>query len=254
MYELPPRINCGAEEYLRKLREYLIRLTGELGEVEKAAAESIEHVRTGAADAARSAESSSAREILHSAATLKALIIRTADEIEQYEDRRFETLESKYVARSDWGSYTQSVTAQIEQTARSTVESYAYDEAIAAAADSARQAEEYITELSGQICRGLIEDPETGETHLGIAISEKLRFTGATQTVNGLKYFTLSPGQTLGLYTASGWQFWINGTKRGYFSSEDSMLHVSNIVVESALRISSGWEITPTGGLGIRCV
>ena len=62
----------------------------------------------------------------------------------------------------------------------------------------------------------------------------------------------LAPGQTLGLYTATGWQFWINGSKRGWFDSEDGMLHVANIVVEDKLQIGDGWLMTTTGGFGLR--
>ena len=111
-----------------------------------------------------------------------------------------------------------------------------------------------MTELNGQIRRGVIEDPETHEVHLGIAISEQLSFTGQTQTEGGLTYYELAPGQTLGLYTSTGWQFWINGVRRGWFSSEDSMLHVSNIVVENRLQLGSDWEIVSAGGFGLRYI
>ena len=46
----------------------------------------------------------------------------------------------------------------------------------------------YLTDLNGQIRRGVIEDPETHEVQLGIAISEQLSFTGQTQTEGGLTY------------------------------------------------------------------
>ena len=109
-----------------------------------------------------------------------------------------------------------------------------------------------MTGLGGQIRRGIIEDPVTHEMHLGIAISETLSFTGQTQSVGGVTYYERTPGQTLGLYTARGWQFWINGVRRGWFSSEDSKLHISNLVVEEKLQLGADWQIGTGGGFGIR--
>ena len=67
-------------------------------------------------------------------------------------------------------------------------------------------------------------------------------------------YHELAPGQTFGLYTSAGWQFWINGVRRGWFSSEDSMLHVANIIAEDKLRAGSDWEISTAGGFGLRYI
>jgi hypothetical protein len=109
-----------------------------------------------------------------------------------------------------------------------------------------------MTAIRGEIRRGLITDPESGETAMGIAISEELSFTGVEHTEAGLTYYELTPGQTLGLYTATGWQFWINGSKRGWFDSRDGMLHVANLAVETSLMLGGGWLITASGGFGIR--
>jgi len=243
MYELPPQIGGTAEQQLAALRDYLVRLASTLE-------------RTGstqdivAADNGKTiskAQQEAAKAIQQQANSLKAIIVKNANEITEYTDRRVDSLASTYVAKSDFGNYYNQIETQVEQTARNTVESYHYTEAI-------EGLDAYMTELNGQIRRGVIEDPETHEVHLGIAISESLAFTGQTHTEGGLIYYELAPGQTLGLYTSTGWQFWINGVLRGYFSSEDSMLHVSNIVVENRLQLGSGWEITTAGGFGLRYI
>lgn len=161
-------------------------------------------------------------------------------------------LRSGYLAKSDFGTYAESVETQIAATARQIVESYDFAASIEAANADLGELESALSELSGQIRRGMIEDPETHELHLGIAISESLSFTGVTRSENGETYYELSPGQTFGLYTSSGWQFWISGVKRGWFSSEDSMLHVSNIVVEETLQLGPGWTLSASGGFGLR--
>ena len=241
MFDLPPQAQGTAEQQISALRDYLVRLAQELervGNGETIASDAI-------GKAGKLSQEKTAKAIRNQAETLKALIIKNANEITAYADERFDSLSSEYVAIADYGSYYNRIESSVQQTARDTVESFHYGEAIDGL-------DRYVKDLNGQIRRGVIEDPETHEVHLGIAISENLSFTGQTQTEGGLIYYELSPGQTLGLYTATGWQFWINGMRRGWFSSEDSMLHVSNIVVENRLQLGGSWEITMVGGFGLR--
>ena len=239
-YELPPQARGGAEEQLAAMRDYPVRLAQELERAE----------RGGAADASTAADAvreKSETALRKQAAALKALIVKNADEICEMTDARFDSLSSRYVAVSDYGRYYEQIDAQVRQTARETVESFRYAEAI-------EGLERYMSALNGQIRRGIIEDPETHELHLGIAISEELSFTGQTQSVGGVVYHELTPGQTFGLYTSAGWQFWINGHKRGWFSSEDSMLHVANIIAENRLQAGADWEISFSGGFGLKYI
>ena len=243
--EIPPQLQGSPEQQLIAMRDYLVRLAQSLEQV--GGSDVALSAAKAASSAARAAQEQTAQQVRSTANSLKALIIKTADEITAYTDTRAESFESLYVAKSDYGEYYNQIETQVAQTARDTVETYHYAEAI-------RDVNTYLTDLNGQIRRGVIEDPETHEVHLGIAISEQLSFTGQTQTEGGLTYYELAPGQTLGLYTSTGWQFWINGVRRGWFSSEDSMLHVSNIVVENRLQLGSDWEIVSAGGFGLRYI
>ncbi len=243
-FELPPMAQGSPEAQLSALRDYLVRLAHSLDGVCGTDA-----IGEAADSAALRAQREAAAEVKAAAHSLKALIVKTADEVEAYADAKVEEYDSLYVARSEFGSYYEQIQTQVEQTARAAVESYHYTDAIEAL-------ETYMTELSGQIRRGVIEDPVTHELHLGIAVSERLSFETDAESVveQGVAYRVLSPGQTLGLYTASGWQFWINGYRRGWFSSEDSMLHVANIVVENQLQLGADWQITTSGGFGLRYI
>ena len=243
MPEIPPQLQGSPEQQLVAMRDYLVRLSQSLEQVSRSAAAPA----VSKAGTAASAQENAAEQVKSTARALKALIIKTADEITAYTDSRVESFESLYVAKSDYGSYYNQIETQVAQTARDTVESYHYTEAFG-------EMNAYLTDLGGQIRRGVIEDPETHEVHLGIAISEQLSFTGQTQTEGGLTYYELAPGQTLGLYTSRGWQFWIGGVRRGWFSSEDSMLHLSNIVVENRLQLGSEWDVTRTNGFGLRYI
>ena len=250
--EIPPQLQGSPEQQLIAMRDYLVRLAQSLEQV--GGSDVALSAAKAASSAAKAAQEQAAQRVRDTANSLKALIIKTADEITEYADSKVEEYNALYVAKSDFGTYTETVQTQIETTARGVVESYNYGAAIQGAQNTADAATAFITDLNGQIRRGAIEDPETHEVHLGIAISESLSFTGQTRTDGGLTYYELTPGQTLGLYTATGWQFWINGIKRGWFSSEDSMLHVSNIVVENKLQLGANWEITTSGGFGLRYI
>ena len=87
----------------------------------------------------------------------------------------------------------------------------------------------------------------------GIAISQNLQFTGeVSRGDDGFSYYELASGQTFGLYTSTGWQFWIDGYKRGWYNAVDGMLHIANVAVESALQLGGGWRLIDDGGLGIK--
>lgn len=241
MYELPPLSQGTPEQQIADLRNYLVRLARDLDRVGNGEVTISEAVKS----ASEQAKAQSAQAMQQQASSLKALIIKNADKIRAEEEARYDELKSTYVAISDYGNYYEDIEQKVEQTARGTVESYRYTERIDALDD-------YMTEINGQIRRGMIEDPDTHEIHLGIAISESLEFTGQTHDEDGITYYVLSPGQTLGLYTSTGWQFWINGQKMGWFSSEDSMLHVANITVENELQVGANWVISAATGFGLR--
>ncbi len=256
MYEYPPILTGDALQQIAALRDYLVRRVRE-DNAESASrdAEQTSAVRQpplpkgGWPSEARSGGYDPA-----ASAALRQLIVKTADLVEHHVDELRQSLREDYLALSDFGSYRESIDAQILQTARETVESYQYQEQIDAAESGIGELQSAMTELSGQIRRGLITDPETQETVLGIAISQELRFTGQTRTQDGLTYWELAPGQTLGLYTSTGWQFWIGGSKRGWFDSRDGMLHVSQVLVESRLQLGENWLVTAAGGFGLRYI
>ena len=250
MYELPPILSGSEQEQLAALRDYLVRLARSLerGETETAGSESLSAAVSSAASRAVGEASRAQSE------KLRSLIVKTADTIRHNVERIEQSLREDYLAVSDFGTYREQIESVIEATARGVVESYDFQAAIAAVSERCGGAESAVTALRGQIRRGLITDPETGETAMGIAIAEELSFTGAAHTENGLEYAELAPGQTLGLYTATGWQFWINGSKRGWFDSMDGMLHVANLAIENSLYLGDGWVMTMTECFGLRYV
>ena len=274
MFEYPPILRGTEKQQLAALRDYLVRMARSL-QAAQTAAESAGTAALSAADSAAlsrleagspaagdsGGDWSDLRQARHAAGQLRALITKTARQmdgrlqaVQQHVERVDSSLREDYLAVSDFGEYTRQAELNMSATAEAVVESYAFSERIDAVGASLDALDSYLTDIHGEIRRGLITDPETGEQVLGIAVAEQLHFTGQTHTRDGLVYYELSPGQTLGLYTATGWQFWINGAKRGWFDSSDSMLHVTNIVSENSFKLSDKWELVNVNGFGIRYV
>lgn len=269
LYELPPILSGTAKEQIAALRDYLVRISRQLSEAESAPAaekglslrltgEGRRLISTGE-DAAADTEA-----VRKNAAELRALIVKTSRElgreIEQeseearlYADGRIEKLSSKYLSRSEFGAFTENVESQIATTARGVVESYGFTESIESGRQELALMQSYMTEINGQIRRGIVTDPATGEAVTGIAISQSLRFTGEiVRGGDGAEYYRLASGQTFGLYTATGWQFWIDGCKKGWYDSVDGMLHIANVAVEDRLQLGGGWQLVSIDGLGLR--
>ena len=173
MYELPPILNGSAESQLRALRDYLVRLSQTLPtETTQPAA-----AQTGAVSpqlaAARAVDSNptgSGQVTPSNYPRLRALIEKTAGEIYSHVDAINRQLRADYVARSELGEFEERVTAGMEATARGVVEDYDYDARLTASDARAGRIEEHLRSLSGQIRRGLITDPETGEQVLGLSL------------------------------------------------------------------------------------
>ena len=265
MRELPPILKGDAMQQIAALRDYLVRL--EQGR-DAAAAEALAAESSGLHRESRmlsrqpSAGQEEEKDAQQRAAQLRALIVKTAEE-SRNRDNVLRTsvgelsheMRQGYLARSEFGEYRQQIQLLIEATARQIVESYGYLEMIQATdAELGEMGEAfaaYQTEINGQIRRGFLEDPDSHQTVLGIAIAQRLQFTGQELTDGGWTYCELAPGQTLGLYTSTGWQFWVNGRKVGWFDSADGMLHTVSQVVEQEIRMGN-WTFSPGNGLGIK--
>ena len=246
VYEIPPQLTGPPQQQIAALRDYLVRMAQSLQTAqdltEKRTASGISRAKTAAAaDAARQA------------ASLKSLIVKTAGVIRSSIEELETELHSSYVAESEFGEYREYAEGKFTQTASDITE--AFDRSAQIRTDLL----DFRSSVQGEIRRGLIEDPETGEENIGIAISRKLYFeTNGIPYVDtmGNIYPRLLPAQSFGLYTATGWQYWINGQKVGWFDSLDSSLHLRTVTVNESISIGDSWKIMqhPGGGFGIRYI
>lgn len=173
--------------------------------------------------------------------------------VTSYVDSLTQVYNSRYLAKSEFGTFQENITSMIETTARGVVESYDYASAIQSTQNSVNLLQGYYTSIEGEIRRGIVLDPDTNEYVTGIAIAQNLKFSGEcgpTDPENpgdGNTYYYMNSGQTFGLYTSVGWQFWIDGHKKGWYNSQDGMLHVANILVEEQLNVGGSWKFSGNG-------
>ena len=197
----------------------------------------------------------SVQEVMADAQNLAVLIRNTGDALSESIGALEHTMTSDYVSNSSFGELRESITTQIQAQAGLIAEYYSLTQTIQSGlTDTDADLLNYMTQMDGKIQRGYLDDPDNpGNTIFGIAISEKLEFTGSETTQDGETYYELSPLQTFGFYTSTGWQFWIGGEKRGWFDATDGMLHIKQLVIEQSLQFGD-WEITVGNGFGLRYI
>lgn len=170
-----------------------------------------------------------------------------------YVDSLTQVYNSRYLYKSEFGTFQENITSMIETTAKGVVESYDYASAIQSTQNSVNLLQGYYTSIEGEIRRGIVLDPDTNEYVTGIAIAQNLKFSGECGPADpenpgdGYTYYYMNSGQTFGLYTSVGWQFWIDGYKKGWYNSQDGMLHVANILVEDQLNVGGTWKFSSNG-------
>lgn len=175
--------------------------------------------------------------------TLRSLIIKTADTIQQEMDEIVQTLEGEYLAISDFGTYRESVTAEIVATANEIVQSYGYDAQLQALSDANASFGDYRTTTEQYIKTGLLYF-DGAIPRYGVAVGEKL----TTVVVDGQT--VLSRQDLCATFTSNRLSFWQGGVELAYVSN--SQLHIAAADVD---RMDMGsWRISHTYGFTIEWI
>ena len=270
--EKPPILSGNNRQDIANLRDYLFRMARSLEPVANTGSQNLAVryqngkqivVPTGGGGA----DSADIEKIRRNATELRDLILKTGQELDaeegaratgdatvtSYVDSKTETYSSMFLAKSEFGTFQENITSMIETTARGVVESYDYASAIQSTQNSVNLLQGYYTSIEGEIRRGIVLDPDTNEYVTGIAIAQNLKFSGEcgpTDPENpgdGYTYYYMNSGQTFGLYTSTGWQFWIGGHRKGWYNSRQETLYVENLQVADKLRVGGTWQMKSTG-------
>lgn len=235
----PPEITQNTETYLVALRDYLYQMADAINAAGNAL--DAENFTTDGLETISSTATQNRTELARvqeEAATLRALIIKTADYVESEIETITQTLEANYVAQSEFGEYKDSVTRQITDTAYSTVEEFSRSETITNLQEDSATFSAYMQETQGKIQIGFIET-EPGVYRTGVAIGERIDTT--TVSIEGEDETVLSSPDMLATFTADELAFYQNGTKLAWFSA--NQLYVSSLQVVGDIN-HGDWLIT----------
>ncbi|MBQ6398202.1 MAG: hypothetical protein IJI06_08670 [Oscillospiraceae bacterium] len=239
--EKPPMLQGDTQQQINALRDYLFRMVSSLDNAANAPVTIA--AASGNSGGDNQTDSDTLALIKKNAEDLKALIIKQADDITSIIDEKDGEYANKYFAKDTaYGQYKREILGDAQNY------SYSMYERIN------NNLMDFQSVLAGQITRGFVEDPDNaGEVVLGIAISQDLQIDAETtpETDDYEKKYYKIKSNNFGLYTAQGWQFWVNGRKAGWFDSEkDGLLHVRKVVAENFFQVGGKWQLKISGSSG----
>lgn len=239
----PPALQGDEQAQLTQMYRYLFRLSEQLN----AAAVSLDTQASKASEAIAKAAGidPAAAKTDNSFTPLIALVVKTADTVHAQMDKIVTKLAAQYVARSEWGIYTEEISREIEETARNTVESFIYDAKLESL--TPEEVNAFDTHLEGFIARGIIGFEDDGITPIiGIAIGRNL--LKRKETMNGQTYELIDTTQNMATYTADKLSFWINGVEVAYMSNAE--LVITRAIISDSI-VLGDWEIAVNAADGM---
>ena len=228
----------------------------------------------GAASAAAAGGSSAVpAELTEQVRYLKALIVKTADTVEEHTrvdlsglraliealgdviegdgGLRVQLLElqNDYVARSQFGAYAESVAQQLTATAAGLTQTVGYLAELQADLDAvSADFEAWRVASEGYIRSGIVDFREDETPVIGIAIGQDL--TTETLTVGGTDYEIIARKNFRAVYAADELSFWEDDVKVAYLSNR--MLYITDVAALQRLTVGR-WRMEDTAaGLVIR--
>ena len=166
---------------------------------------------------------------------LKSLIIKTSDTVQSYYEEVAETLESDYIAISDFGEYSESNKADIVKSALGVTQNFSRIEEVSKKLDSVEVSfDTYVKKTNAYIRTGYLEQLEM----YGVSIGEE-----KIEKIDGVEVVTFNQLATL---TSEELAFWQNGVKLGYFKGD-------SLFVNGTIRIGR-WALDISGGFSIKYV
>lgn len=243
----PGGIDRTVYDYLYRVTEQLNLALTNLGTENFAADSAARQVLAGG----MSAEQKKAMEA--GLGNLKSLIIKTADAVQAEVEALEISLESKYVAVSDFGAYQEDVAAQLTATAASIEQAISYYAALSDALGGVSdEFDAYTVEVAGYIRQGII-GYEDAVPVIGIAIGRDLTVTGAQETVDGKTYDVIDTSSNMSVWTPDKLGFYINGTEAAYFSN--GALYVGTVIVQTKLVLGQNkWQIDHANGFAVKWI
>lgn len=184
--------------------------------------------------------------------SLKAIIIKTADDVTVNTKTEMDSTLKNYVAKSDFGEYQETINQQFDVSAEGSVaQKISHVEAAVSNTDTTFGA--YVQETKGYIRSGIVDydggNPISNPI-IGIAVGQDLKST-RTWTVGEKTYDIIEKSGFRAIYGAKELSFWQDGVKVAYMS--DQKLFIKAVTATEALEVGK-WLVTgaPGGGLTVQ--
>lgn len=239
---MPPTLQGSEAQQLVQLHRYLFRMNDMLSQALASESVTIQGIVEQQQQTVSTDKLS--QELSNQYNQAKSFIIKTADIVRSEMEKIEATLRSDYIARSEWGTYEESIESQIEATATGIVQNYDYSGIIGNAVGT--DFKTFKTQLNGSIRSGIIDTSEDGTPIIGIAIAQDLKATEVDGKVH------IDKNQNMATYTSDRVSFWQNGVVVAYISQ--STLVITNARLHGKLEFSDKWEISHTRGFTIKWI
>ncbi len=245
----PPGLRGDERSQLMQMHAFLFRLTEQLNAALVETDRRIERARMDQ-KAAQKGETTSNINTTEQYNSLKALILKTADDVQAEMDILETELKSSYIAKSEWGTYEENLKADFTSTAEGVVENYGYSSRLDSLEKDAVGFDAYIIETNGYIKRGIIGYDENNIPIIGIAIGQDLKSTEVV--IDGVTWQEIDMTRSLATYTSDKVTFWQNGVEVAWFSNAELVTTALNV----ADRITLGglWEVSRRNGFTIKWI
>lgn len=244
---LARRVHSYLYQVSEKLNEALVLVDKEINDTQLTLKEQMSAAST---VLAQKAKVISQNTVLHEAESLRSLIVGNAELIESTREEILRTLASSYVARSEFGTYTENAQAQFTATAESLIQEYNRSETITGLQSDAEAAKTFQRDYEGYIKTGFLFRDGYGNPVYGIAVGENL--TRVTQIYDGHEEVVLLRTGFQSVFTASKLSFYQDDKEVAWLSN--NQLYISQAVVLETFQIGALLATVDANGIALTWV
>ena len=242
MIPTPPQLTGDERRQLVQVRSYLYQMAETLNQSLNALTPENFHGELSKTLQSAATLQQVEEQVHESAAALKAMIVKTATQVQARMDAITAALEGEYVARSEFGDYREQVSAEITATAASIVQAYNYDSRLDALDESMAGFEAYEVSTRAYIKTGLLYHDEANVPIYGVAVGQREDEPGEN---------AVSGAGSLATFTADRLSFWQNGVETAWISDGQWCARA----VEVKERITLGqWAMEQQNGFTLRWI
>ena len=183
--------------------------------------------------------------------TVTAGVLKTAETVSRQVEQMKSELRGEYVAVSDFGTYLEKTSQEIEEDPTKITRYFKFAADIQADVDKVdADFSDYKTDVQGYIRQGIV-DYDGVTPIIGIAIGQDIRTTQTgVETEQGV-FDVIDKRSNMSVWTTEKLSFYIGGQEAAYFSN--GKLTVAQIAT-NRITGAGGWDVSFTGGVKFKWI